>query len=461
MNIKNKIKSINFKTLVYLIIFSIAILLFLMLSQSILLKYSYEKYQEKKIQKITLNIKNETINNLYYNLENIAYNNSVCIKYVTNTNTINYNILMVGCGLKNNNQVTNIINDIIAQNENLKYIKLINNSNNSRAILSGVKVENGYIFIYSPLEDLNGARYILHKELVLITIIVVFIACFISYFLSKKITKPIVKITKKAQELGEGNYQIKFDSSDILEINELANTLNHVSSDLSKIDELRRDLMANVSHDLKTPLTMIRAYAEMIRDISYADEAKTKENLNIIIEEVERLNILVNDILELSRMQATNDELKLENFDLCAIINDIMKKYEILKTTEDYHFILDIPPKLIVYADKQKITQVIYNLINNALNYTGSDKKVFITIKKIKKEVLIEITDTGKGIKKEELPYIWDKYYKSDKLHRRNVVSTGLGLSIVKEILTKHKFDYGVKSTLNKGTTFYFKIKTK
>ena len=130
-----------------------------MLSQSILLKYSYEKYQEKKIQKITLNIKNETINNLYYNLENIAYNNSVCIKYVTNTNTINYNILMVGCGLKNNNQVTNIINDIIAQNENLKYIKLINNSNNSRAILSGVKVENGYIFIYSPLEDLNGFNY--------------------------------------------------------------------------------------------------------------------------------------------------------------------------------------------------------------------------------------------------------------------------------------------------------------
>ena len=103
--------------------------------------------------------------------------------------------------------------------------------------------------------------------------------------------------------------------------------------------------------------------------------------------------------------------------------------------------------------------QVIYNLINNAINYTGDDKKVFIKVSKVKKEYLVEIKDTGKGIKKEEIPYIWDKYYKKDKKHQRNVVSTGIGLSIVKEILTKHKFDYGVKSVPKKGTTFYFKIK--
>ena len=432
-----------------------------MISQNILLKYSYEKFQEKKIKKIALTIKNEELNDLYYELENIAYNNSVCIKYVTSTNTINYNTLMVGCGLKNNEEVSSIINDIINKEENLKYIKLINKANDSKAILSGIKVANGFVFVYSPLEDLNGARFIFRNQLVFITIVVILIACFISYFLSKKITTPIVKITKKAQELGSGNYNVKFDNSDILEINELANTLNHVSNDLSKIDELRRDLMANVSHDLKTPLTMIRAYAEMIRDISYQDEAKTKENLNIIIEEVERLNILVNDILELSKMQATSDELTIEKFDLVKVIQEIMKRYEILKTTENYHFNLDLPAEEIVYADKQKITQVIYNLVNNAINYTGNDKQVFIKVKRVKKEVMVEIRDTGKGIKKEELPYIWDKYYKSDKLHQRSVISTGLGLAIVKEILTKHKFDYGVKSVVNGGTTFYFKIKIK
>jgi signal transduction histidine kinase len=120
---------------------------------------------------------------------------------------------------------------------------------------------------------------------------------------------------------------------------------------------------------------------------------------------------------------------------------------------------MELPDNAKVSADKQKMMQVIYNLINNAINYTGDDKKVFIKVSKVKKEYLVEIKDTGKGIKKEEIPYIWDKYYKKDKKHQRNVVSTGIGLSIVKEILTKHKFDYGVKSVPKKGTTFYFKIK--
>ena len=119
----------------------------------------------------------------------------------------------------------------------------------------------------------------------------------------------------------------------------------------------------------------------------------------------------------------------------------------------------ELPEKSEVTADKKKIMQVIYNLINNAINYTGEDKKVIIRVKNTRKEYIVEIEDTGKGIKKDEIPYIWDKYYKSDKKHQRNVVSTGIGLSIVKEILTKHKFDYGVKSTLKKGSTFYFKIR--
>ena len=168
---------------------------------------------------------------------------------------------------------------------------------------------------------------------------------------------------------------------------------------------------------------------------------------------------LVNDILDLSKMQADADTLNIEEFDLVEVIHEVMKRYEILKTTEDYKFILTLPEKAVVHADKNKIMQVIYNLVNNAINYTGDDKKVYVTLMESKKEYLFEVRDTGKGIKKEEIPYIWDKYYKSDKKHQRNVVSTGIGLSIVKEILSKHKFDYGVKSVAKKGSTFYFKIK--
>ncbi len=433
-----------------------------MLSQSLLLRYSYEKYQIKKMNKITSFIKYNDSDNLYQELESVAYNNEVCIQYMMPNNTISYNTLMVGCALNSNNkQVSSLMRKIVSDNLEIENIKLLNNISRTRAILSGVKVNNGYVFIYSPLEDINGAQIILRGQLVVVTTLVIFLACVISYFLSNKLTKPIVNITKKAKKLGEGNYDVEFPSSDILEIDLLANTLNHMREDLSKIDELRRDLMANVSHDLKTPLTMIKAYAEMVRDISYKDKEKREKDLNVIIEETERLNVLVNDILELSKMQASNQELEITKFDLREVIDEVIKRYDILKITEDYKFILDMPKEVMVEADKKKITQVIYNLVNNAINYTGDNKEVYVTIKKERKEYVIEIRDTGKGIKKEDIPYIWDKYYKKDKNHRRNVVSTGLGLSIVKEILTKHKFDFGVKSTLNEGTTFYFKIRVK
>ena len=459
--LKRKVSSINFKTLIYLVVFSVTILLLLLFSQNILLKFSYERYQENKMNSIVSNIRSYRSDELITELETVAYDNSVCIQYTLNTGEkILYNTLMVGCGLnKNNSQITDLMNDAMESDKATSNIKLINSVSDTKALLSGIRVDDGYVFVYSNLEDIDGANIVLRGQLIYITIIVIVLACFISYFLSIKITKPITNITKKAKELGEGRYDIVFERSDVLEIDELANTLNHVEKDLSKIDELRRDLMANVSHDLKTPLTMIRAYAEMVRDISYKDKDKMDKDLNIIIEETERLNVLVNDILDLSKMQADADTLNIEEFDLCEVIHEVMKRYEILKTTEDYEFIVKLPEKAIVKADRSKIMQVIYNLVNNAINYTGDDKTVTIRVTKHKKYYLVEIIDTGKGIKSEEIPYIWDKYYKSDKKHQRNVVSTGLGLSIVKQILELHNYEYGVKSVLKKGSTFYFKIK--
>ena len=204
---------------------------------------------------------------------------------------------------------------------------------------------------------------------------------------------------------------------------------------------------------------MIKAYAEMIRDISYKDNAKMNEHLAIIVDETDRLTVLVNDILDLSKMQSNADVLKLEKFNLATEIKSIIKKYQIIKETEQYTINVEMPDEVIIKADKKKINQVIYNLVNNAINYTGDDKKVTVRITKHKKYYLVEVIDTGKGIKEEEIPYIWDKYYKNDKKHQRNVVSTGLGLSIVKQILELHNYEYGVKSVLKKGSTFYFKIK--
>ena len=460
MKLKKTTTSITAKTLFYLIIFSVAILLFLFFFRSILFKYSYERYQEKKVSNIAKSISTSSLSNINSELESLAFDNSVCIEYFSSSEKRLFNHLMVGCGLnKNNNQIKQLMDNMKNTSNSIETVKLVDNVSHAKAILAGIVVNDGIVFVYSPLEDLNDASVALESQMWYVTIIVIVLASIISYFLSNKITKPIRHITEQAKLLGSGNYDTKFESSDIEEINELADTLNHVSSDLSKIDELRRDLMANVSHDLKTPLTMIKAYAEKVKDLSYKDKEKMDKDLNVIMDEADRLTILVNDILELSKMQADAEVMHLEKFDLCDVIHEVMKRYDILISNEDYKFNVIIPEKVMVKADKKKIEQVIYNLINNAINYTGDDKLVTIKVTNHKKEVLVEVIDTGKGIKVEDIPYIWDKYYKKDKNHQRNVVSTGIGLSIVKEALDKHGFTYGVTSSLGCGSTFYFKIK--
>ena len=188
---------------------------------------------------------------------------------------------------------------------------------------------------------------------------------------------------------------------------------------------------------------------------------KREQNLNIIIEETDRLNLLVNDILELSKVQAKIGPLKLETINLTFLINKIIKRYDILKETENYTFIFEEKEEILVNADSKRIEQVIYNLVNNAINYVGADKTIWISLLKDDEKIRVEVKDNGKGIDEEDLPHIWDKYYKNEKKHQRNLIGTGLGLSIVKKILEDHKFSYGVISKKNKGTIFYFEIPCK
>ena len=467
MNLKNKIikwkkyqNSFGIKTLISLLLFSLGIVFFLWIFQIIFLKISYEKYQIKKMNTMAIEIENSSLETMDSLLQDLAYQNNVCIQLDTNYGAvISYNIMQNDCGLNKNISVINSLKEKLKNMNYQKYgYKLFNPESKRKAYLYGIKNNYGTIFIYSTLENIDTTSTILKEQLVYILLFLFVLACVVAYFLSKKITKPIISITNKAKEMGKGNYDLVFQENGILEIDALAKTLNIACQDMKKIDELRRDLLSNVSHDLKTPLTMIKAYAEMVRDISYQNPEKREKDLNIIIEETDRLTILVNDLLELSKLEADRQSLKLENYDLVLEIKQIIKKYDIIKETEDYHFILHLPEKAMVCAEKNKINQVIYNLLNNAINYTGKDKKVIIQVTEKKKSFLIEIEDTGKGIKESDLPYIWDRYYKNERNHRRNVVGTGIGLSIVRNILEQHNVNYGVKSKKNKGTIFYFEV---
>ena len=462
MNFKKYISSIKGKTLIYLILFSVSVLLLLWFCQVVFLKYTYQDYQIQNMNQLASSIQRSSFVDLNNTLEEVAYENEVCIEYYSNAGNIYYcNTMMNGCAHgKNNQEMLKTENSFIQSDLASDTYKVINKEYEVQAFLYGIKIDSGNVFLYSTLEDVSGANTVLKNQLIYLTIIAIIFACTISYFLSRKITDPILDITDKARKLGSSP-TISFPDYGVLEVDELAQVLTNAQVEMVKTDELRRDLMANVSHDLKTPLTMIKAYAEMVRDISYKDEKKRIEHCDIIMDEVDRLNILVNDILTLSKMQANADGIQLTRFDLVKEIETIVKRYEIIKETENYHFVLDLPSKAIVSADQKKLNQVIYNLINNAINYTGDDKTVTIRVKKEKDSYLVEIIDTGKGIKKEDIAFIWDKYYKNDKNHRRNVVGTGLGLSIVKSILEAHHFQYGVKSIVNKGTTFYFYVKKK
>jgi len=282
------------------------------------------------------------------------------------------------------------------------------------------------------------------------------LALLLALFISRRVSKPIININASAKELAKGNYDINFDTKGYREIAELANTLNFAAVELGKTENLRRELIANISHDLRTPLTMIIGYAEVIRDLPGEN---TPENLQVIIEESRRLSSLVNDVLDISKLQSGTQEINLTSYNLTESVTNIIKRFSKLTEQEGYKITYINDGDVFVKADELKISQVIYNLLNNAITYTGADKTITVRQRCDNGKVRIEVIDTGDGIEPEKLNDIWDRYYKVDKKHKRAQIGTGLGLSIVKAILEQHNEKYGVQSTVGHGCMFWFELK--
>ena len=454
---KNRLATKIFK---YLAIFSLFILIFLFFFQVIFINTFYEWTKTKTIKNLSKDIlvtENDT--SLYDKLDRVSYEENVCIELSNNNGDNLYSSSGNNCRLRSKM----IKRKFILSNKETNTYNLVNNFTKEKSIMTATKISNNlYIFISTSLIPLDSTINIIEQQLIVVSIVVLLLSIVVAYFISKRLSDPIIKISKAAKLIAKGKLKTNFETtSDIKELIDLTNALNDMKEELSKTEELQKDLMANVSHDLKTPLTMIKAYAELILDININDKEKCISNLNIIIEEVNRLNDLVNDILALTKVENDLDKLDISNFDLIKLIEKIVKQHNIYVIKDGYSikFIHDNIKELMVDADKKKIEQVIYNLLNNALNYTGDNKKVTIKVVEDDKDYTIMVIDSGKGIAKKETDHIFDRYYRSKKNHKRYVYGTGLGLSIVKNILLLHNFDYGVTSKKNKGTTFYFKIK--
>lgn len=324
-------------------------------------------------------------------------------------------------------------------------------------VIGTVDRPQGYLILNTPLAPVSATVSIIRRQLIIITILLVILAIIISMIVSDRLAKPIVRVTKDAEQLAHGNYDIQFDGSGYDEAERLAETLTYASHEINRIDTMQRDLIANASHDLRTPLTMLKAYAEMIRDLSGDNPVKRAEHLQVIIEETDRLTALVNDILDLSKYENGKMTLEREEFDMETRLHEIVDRYRGLSAVSGYHFSLETDGSAPVCCDAGKIEQVICNLMNNAMNYTGEDKQVFISLKHEAEGIRISVRDTGNGMDQETLSRIFDKYYRS-KNYQRAVRGTGLGLSIVKAILRLHDYAFGVDSTVGKGSTFWFII---
>lgn len=317
-----------------------------------------------------------------------------------------------------------------------------------------VKINNvEYLLVLDArLAPVNPAVSTLKNQLVYISIIVVIVSIFVAIGVGYLISKPIKKINDSAKLLALGKRDIVFDGKGYLEIEDLNSTLNYAVEELKKTEKLQKELLANISHDLKTPITLISGYAEMMKDIK---EENTPENLELIIAECNRLNLLVNDLLELSRLQSKTTTFNNTKFNITKLIKEIVERHVLLS---DFNIEFNFDKEYYVYADEKRISQVIYNFITNAINYSKDDKHIIIT-QNVKNNCLsISVKDFGIGISDDELHLIWNRYYRVDKTHQRNSVGTGLGLSIVKEILDHYGFKYYVDSIKDEGSTFTFEI---
>lgn len=331
------------------------------------------------------------------------------------------------------------------QMESIFYAKVVTNSGAQQLA----------VIISADISPVNATVSTIRVQLIIVTAIMLILALLLALLISRRIAKPIVKINDSAKQLAKGRYDADFTNGGYREVAELGKTLNYAAGELAKTDNLRRELIANVSHDLRTPLTMITGYSEVMRDLPGEN---TQENVQIVIDEAKRLTSLVNDMLDLSKLQSGADTLKPAPFNLTASIRLMLSRFAKLTEQEGYAIRFEDGGDVWVRADELKISQVVYNLMNNAIAFTGADKSVVVRQLVENGKVRVEVADTGAGIPADKLNDIWDRYYKAQNTGGNAPTGSGIGLSIVKAILTLHGAPFGVQSSEGRGSVFWFEL---
>ncbi len=462
-------RGIHFKLWIGMMALVFVVIILLWMFQIVFLKSFYTnkhisdiKSEASSILKLVEGSENQELKN---KLDQFSFNNNLSAElfdkngisiYLAGSQGGNGQMPMI-----NNHARTDILNQALSGK--VSEVQLTHPRFGNKFMLIGLPVStnsqiSGVLLINMPLAPVEDTVAILKQQLLYITIILLAASLLISFIISRSFTKPILKIKKVSESMASGDFSVRINTNKQDELGKLAETINYMGQQLSKIESLRKDLVANVSHELRTPLSLIRGYAETIRDVTGDVQEKREKQLEIIIEETERLSGIVDDILNLSQLQAGYSKLDKSTFAVQQLLDNVMPKYDDLREKTGIDIVLKGDASVPVEADISRMEQVLHNLIYNAFNHTPKGGKITIVVIDKIKTVRIEVTDTGAGIEPEDIPHIWDRYYRAENKKEKTTIGSGLGLAIVKGVLQAHEAQFGVESIIGTGTTFWFEI---
>lgn len=452
---KKQPKKLRYSIWLYFMLFAAVIIGSLWLCQLLFFDVYYQNVKNKELCSHGDIFRSHDVNDEIFKVEKIRCNESGIAVFGVDPNAIYESDYTA-----NDYYLINVAIDSLVNSKKSVYCKLTDNeAKNENYFVYAAKSEVNdplVIVLISSHSSVNEISKVLHWQFLFVSLIIIAFGFFIAWLISGKLTKPISDMSVTAKSWANGDNKVSFKTkSGYSEIIELADALNYAKDEISKAGTLQRDLLANVSHDLKTPLTMIRAYAEMITDISGGVKEKREKHTKVIIDEADRLTQLVNDILNLSKLQSSVDSLDLQKVNLSELTERVINRFSDFVKERGFTIEDNVAPDLLTVVDENKIEQVIYNLLGNSINYTGEDKTVKVYLTAVNDKILLEVIDSGKGISDQTLATIWERYYRFSETNTRPVKGTGLGLSIVKAILDSHGLKFGVRSKINCGSNFY------
>ena len=337
---------------------------------------------------------------------------------------------------------------------------------------------NYYLLIRSPIESIKESVEISNRFFALVGVWVVLISSIVMWFITKRFTKPILQLAALSEQMSNLDFNVKYVRHDNDEIGVLGNSMNRLSERLEKtiselkaannelqkdieqktqIDEMRKEFLANVSHELKTPIALIQGYAEGLHE-SINDDAESRDfYCEVIMDEADKMSNMVKRMLDLNQIEFGQNQLQIERFDIVMLINSVLNASDIKIKQKEVTVKFDAKEPVYVWADEYQIEEVVTNYISNALNHIDYDKIITVTIEKNDNIVKVLVHNTGKNIPEEDIDKVWIKFYKVDKARTREYGGNGIGLSIVKAVMEAHNRKCGVFNTPD-GVTFWFEL---